>query len=176
MRTGIWPVLVVLVLTAAFTLINWTTFTTPTTLNVGVAMVTAPLGLVMLGAVVLLAVLYIASVVALQGRALIESRRMTRDLQAQRDLAEKAEASRFTELRDFMNLELQRVTRANDEARAALLGRMDQMEQRQRATLEETANSLSAYIGQLEDRFEHATLPPEARVVPPPMRDDRAPR
>jgi uncharacterized protein involved in copper resistance len=79
---------------------------------------------------------------------------VARELQAQRDLADKAEASRFTELRSFMSAELLRVSQAHDDLRGLLVQRLDQMEQRQRVGLEETANSLSAYIGEMEDRFE----------------------
>jgi uncharacterized integral membrane protein len=153
MRIRVLPVLLVVLLTAAFALINWTTFSTPTALNLGVATVTAPLGTVMLGIVALLGVMYLASVISLQGTALLETRRMARELQAQRELADKAEASRFTELQRFISAELLRVSPVggND---AAILARLDQLEQRQRLALEETGNTLSAYIGELEDRLE----------------------
>lgn len=163
MRVRVLPVLVVVLLTGLFALINWTAFSTPTTLNLGVAMVTAPLGLVMLGIVALLAVMYVVSVVAVQSIALLEGRRLTRDLEAQRALADKAEASRFTELRAAMDTELQRQRQLHDELRAALFTRLDQMEQRSRRVMEESANSLSAYIGQLEDRLEHRVPPVEGR-------------
>jgi uncharacterized integral membrane protein len=175
MRIGVWPVLVVLVLAGLFAALNWTSFTTPTTLDLGFTTVSAPIGLVMIGAVALLGVLYIVSVVTLQGETLLETRRINRELQSQRELAEKAEASRFTELRDFMSNELLRVTQAADQARAATLARIEQLEQRQRVAMEETANSLSAYIGQLEDRLDHRGLPPEQRPLPPEARGDHRP-
>jgi uncharacterized integral membrane protein len=160
MRIRVFPVLLLLVLTGLFALINWTTFTTPTTLNLGFTMVTAPLGMVMLGVVALLGLMYIGSVVYLQGSAMLDARRMTKELLAQRELADKAEASRFTELRDFMSAELIRVTHASDEMRGTLLSRIEQMEQRSRQMMEETANSLSAYIGEVEDRIEHRLSEP----------------
>jgi hypothetical protein len=159
MRIRILPVLLVVLLTGLFALINWSSFTTSTTLNLGVAMVIAPLGMVMLGVVALLALMYVASVVYVQGVALIETRRLSRDLQAQRELADKAEASRLTDLREFMGAESLRMQRQHDDLRMALFARMDQMEQRSRTVMEETANSLSSYIGELEDRLEHGTLP-----------------
>ena len=172
MRIRILPVLLVVLLTGLFALINWSSFSTPTTLNLGVTMVTAPLGLVMLGIVALLAVMYIASVVYVQSVALIETRRLSRDLEAQRELADKAEVSRLTELREFMAAEMQRQQRLHDDLRVALFARMDQMEQRSRTVMDETANSLSAYIGQLEDRLEHRALPGEPV---PPRGDYRGP-
>jgi len=161
MRIRVLPVLLVLVLTGLFALINWSSFSAPTTLNLGVTTFTAPLGLVMLGIVALLAVMYIASVVYLQSMALIEGRRMTKEVQAQRELADKAEASRFTELREFMGAELQRMQAAHDELRLAMFARIDQLEQRSRTVTEDAANSLSSYIGELEDRLEHRMLPPD---------------
>jgi uncharacterized integral membrane protein len=176
MRIRVLPVLLLLVLSGLFALINWTAFTTPTTLNLGFMMVSAPLGAVMLGIVALLAVMYIASVVYLYSVALTETRRLNRDLAAQRELVDKAEASRFTELRDFMAAELQRVTQAADDTRTVLLARVEQMEQRSRAMMEETGNSLSAYIGQLEDRLDRERV--MAQDLPPPRGDGypRAPR
>lgn len=172
MRIRVLPVLLVVLLAGLFALVNWTTFTTPTQLNLGVALVSAPLGLVMLGFVVVLALMYVGSVVYLQGSALMESRRLGRDLQAQRELADKAEASRFTELREFMNAELARQTQANDQLRAALFTRLDELEHRQRTVMEQNANTLSSYIGELEDRMEHRLVPPEGvrdpRDLPPP--------
>lgn len=158
MRIRVLPVLLVVLLAGLFALINWSTFTTPTQLNLGVALVSAPLGVVMLGFVGLLALMYIASVATLQGSAMMESRRMTRDLQAQRELADKAEASRFTELRDHMNTELMRLSQSQDQLRTALFSRMDEMERRSRTVMEQNANTLSAYIGELEDRLEHRML------------------
>jgi hypothetical protein len=175
MRIGVWPVLVVLVLAGLFAALNWATFTTPTTLSLGFMSVFAPVGVVMVGVVALLGLLYIVSVVTLQGETLLETRRINRELQSQRELADKAEVSRFTELREFMANELLRVTQASDQARAATLARIEQLEQRQRAAMEESANSLSAYIGQLEDRLDRGALPPEQRALPPEARGDHRP-
>lgn len=179
MRIRVLPVLLLLVLAGLFAVINWTTFTTPTTLNLGVAMVEAPLGMVMLGFIGLIALVYIVTVVGGLATALSESRRMNRELAAQRELADKAEASRITELRDFFSAELLRVTSSHDDLQLKILSRMEQSEQRARTTLEETANTLSACIGELEDRLDlHRTLPGEAPPlagdVPPPTRDYRA--
>jgi hypothetical protein len=154
MRIRVLPVLLILALTGFFALINWSSFTVPTSLNLGLAIVTAPLGLVMLGVVALLALMYVASVVYLQGSALLEARRMAKELQTQRELADKAEASRLTEMREFTALELQRTQKAQDDRRIALLARLDQMEARMRAMTEDASNSLSAYIGEFEDRFD----------------------
>jgi len=99
----------------------------------------------------------VAYAVTLHGRALLELRRHSRELQAQRQLADQAEASRFTELRDFMSSELQRVTQGADTARDTLLARLDRLEAQQRLLIEQTGNTLSSYIGELEDRLGSAS-------------------
>jgi type VI protein secretion system component VasK len=130
---------VVLLVVGGFALLNWAAFAAPTTLSLGVTSVQAPLGLIMLGLVVFLCVLFAVWVISLQAGALLEARRQTRELQAQRDLADKAEASRFTELR------------------SDLLARLN-----------EHANASAAYFGQLEDRLERArVLPPESERPTP---------
>lgn len=167
MRIRVLPVLVLLALTGLFALFNWPAFAATTALSLGFITVQASPALVMLALVALLGMMYVASVVYLQGAALVESRRLGKELQAQRELADKAEASRFTELREFMTSELQRVVQASAEARTTVLQRLEQLEQRQRLALEETGNSLSAYIGELEDRLEHGMTPQQASSLSP---------
>lgn len=149
-----------LTLVGLFALLNWEQFTAPTALSLGVTTVQAPLGLVMLGMLVFFSVLFVVWAMSLQAGALMEARRLTRELQTQRELADKAEASRFTELRAFLSNELSTVAVAQEQMRAVLVSRMDRVQDAARASQEETANTLSAYIGELEDRLERA------RVVP----------
>jgi len=134
---------VVLAVVALFALANWGAFTALAPLSLGVTTVQAPLGLIMLGLVVFVCVLFTAWMITMQAAALLEARRQTKALQAQRDLADRAEASRFTELR------------------ADLMARLDEM-----------ANANAAYFGQLEDRLERAQrLSPQAdsSELAPPM-------
>ena len=167
--------LIVVALTAAFAALNWTAFTTPTALWVGFTTVQAPIGVIMLSLTAFLCVLFVAWVIYLQGTVIIESRRQARELNAQRDLADKAEASRFTELRSFMSAELLRVTQAADESRLAMLARMAEVEQRQRVLLEQTSNTLSAYIGELEDRLAQAPYTNGVATAGVPRVDRRVP-
>jgi biopolymer transport protein ExbB/TolQ len=148
---------------ALFALLNWPAFSAVTPLSLGVTTVYAPLGLIMLGLVVFVSVLFSVWAFSMQASALRETRRMTKDLQAQRDLADKAEASRFTELRAFFTVELARVAQANQEANDRLLARMDRLQNESNLALEQTSNTLSAYVGELEDRMERH-LPPAAEL------------
>jgi uncharacterized integral membrane protein len=139
----------VLLLVGLFALVNWAAFAAPTSLSLGVTTVQAPLGLIMLGLVVFLCVLFTVWVIALQAKALMEARRQTKELQAQRELADRAEASRFTELR------------------SDLMARLDAMQQELRIAFEHNGNAVAAHVGQLEDRLERASLlTGDGRVVP----------
>ena len=145
---------VIVLLIAALAALNWGALSAPSEVWLGFMTVTAPLGLIMLGLTVLLGVLLIAYVVYLQSSVLLETRRHNREMQTQRDLADKAEASRFTELRAF--LETQATARAAQETQRheAVLARVAQFETATRQRAEQTENSLAAHIGQLEDRLE----------------------
>lgn len=133
----------VLVLVGLFALINWSAFSALTTLSLGVTTVQAPLGVIMLGLVAFLCVLFTVWVISLQANSLMDARRQTKELQAQRDLADKAEASRFTELR------------------SELLARLDRMQSESRVAIEQSGNAVAAQLGQIEDRLDR-----ERRGVP----------
>ena len=82
---------------AALAALNWPTLATPSLVSLGVVSFEAPLGLLMLALTTLLGIFFLAYVLSLQGSVMLETRRHTKELQAQRELADKAEASRFTE-------------------------------------------------------------------------------
>ena len=147
-------IFLVLGLIAVFSTLNWGAFIAPTTLSLGFTSVEAPLGLILLGIVALLTLLFLVYITYLQSTVLLESRRHARELQLQRDLAEQAETSRFNQLRTYMETELEKLAGETEQSKSLLLTRLDQMERDLRAALEQTGNSLSAYIGELEDRFD----------------------
>jgi hypothetical protein len=146
--------LVVLAVIAGFVALNWTAFMTPTTLSLGLGETHAPLGMVMLGLMLALVALFLAFVVYLQTSVLFDARHHARELRTNRELADKAEASRFTELRAALDSGLTRQSELDAASHAALLTRIDQLDRGLRAALEQTESSLSAYVGELEDRYE----------------------
>jgi hypothetical protein len=146
--------LIVLVAISVFAALNWNAFIMPTTLSLGVAVVEAPLGLVMLGILAFLTALFLVFVVYLQTSVLLEARRHARELQVNRELADQAETSRFTELKGFLEVELKRQAELAAELRTVVLARVDQLDRDLRSVVEQSSNTLSAYIGELEDRFE----------------------
>ena len=154
MKTRTLFLILVLVAIGGFTVLNWSAFLTPTTLNLGVAEVQASLGLIMLGALVMVAAVFMVYILYLQTTVLLDTRQHTKELQSNRKLADQAEASRFTELRGFLDAELKRQLAQDAESRAAVVARIDQLERDLRTAVEQTGNSLAASLGELEDRLD----------------------
>jgi len=142
-----------ILLIAAFVALNFEAILQPTRLNLGLSEIQAPLGLVMLGMLVAVLVVFLLALVFFQTSHLMEVRRITREAAEQRNLADKAEASRFTELREFMRNELQEAATRDNELSAKLLDRMDSVRADLTQTIEQNGNGLSASVGELEDRF-----------------------
>lgn len=137
-----------------FMVLNWATIMAPTTLNLALTEVSAPLGLVMLGMIAVLTALFLVFIVYLQTSVLFEARRHAKELQTTRELADKAEASRFTELRQFMDAEIQKQAAIQAESKSALFTKLDVLNADIHRAIDLSGNSLSAYIGELEDRLE----------------------
>lgn len=155
--------LLVLAAIAAFAALNWGVFISPTELSLGYTTVNMPLGLIMLGLLAVITTLFLVFVVYLQGSVLLEARRHSRELQANRELADQAEASRFTELRNFLEAELTKQSIQNGDSKDLLLARIDRLEQEFQTFMEQSGNTLAAYIGELEDRIEKISTPPSVR-------------
>jgi uncharacterized integral membrane protein len=149
-------ILIVVGAVAIFSAINWKAFMAPTTLSVVFANVEAPLGLILLAAIGLLTLLFLLYVAYLQSAILMENRRNARELQTQRELAEQAEASRISQLRSFLESELRRVGEKTEESKVAVLAKLEGVERELRAVVEQSGNTLAAYIGEIEDRLERA--------------------
>jgi uncharacterized integral membrane protein len=144
-------ILVLLALLGVFAVVNWGTFISPTELSLVFTRVEAPLGLVMLGFTALLTVVFLGYVMFVQMSALSASRKHSEELRHQRELADRAEASRFTELRQFLAGELEGLRKSQLDSEGRL-----------RDELASTANSLAASIGELDERVERmAPTPPE---------------
>jgi uncharacterized integral membrane protein len=146
--------LALLILVALFTALNWSAFTTPTQLSLIVTTVQAPLGVLMLILTGAIVAAFLVFLVFLQTTTALEARRLAKELKSQRELADRAEASRFTELRDFLAQELAALRTLNRDSDAELASRVDAVEQALRTEIEHAGNTLAAYIGELEHRLE----------------------
>jgi uncharacterized integral membrane protein len=145
-------ILVALLLLAVFTLANWTVLTAATTLSFVVFDVEGPLGVVLLGAMLVLVALFVLYALTLRTSMLMESRRHNQELQAQRKLAETAEASRLSELRTQVEREFAQLRGAIGE----LDGQLDRHEQSVKQSLDEAANGLAAMVGEVDDKIDRA--------------------
>ena len=146
---------VVLSAIALFAALNWSVFTAPTTLSLAIATIQAPLGLIMLGFVALITALFLAFVIYLQATVLLDARRHAKELGAQSELAEKAEASRLAQLRAFLETELSKLHAQSADSASALQARLDKLDHDFGAALERTESATAAYIGELDHRLEH---------------------
>ena len=150
-------ILVVLGAVVIFAAINWKAFTAPTTLSLIFASVEAPLGLILLAVVGALTLLFLLYVVYLQSSVLVENRRNARELQAQRELAEQAEVSRINQLRSFLESELRRLGERSEESKASVLAKLEALERELGSVIQQSGNTLAAYIGEIEDRLERSS-------------------
>jgi len=150
---------VIMLLIAAFAALNWGTLSAPTAVWLGFMTVSAPLGLIMLGLTVVLAAFFLVYVLYLHSAMLIDTKRHTREMQVQRDLADKAEASRFTELRTFLEAQENKHMAHHADRHAAVLARIGELENAVQLRSDQTDNTVAAHIGQLEDRIERRPLP-----------------
>jgi len=147
--------LTIVVSLVIFAALNWTAMISPVPLSLLFAETDAPLGLILLSATGILTLLFIAFVVYIQSSTLMLIKRLNRELETQRELADKAEASRFTQLRTYLENALQSQKKQNTENHQQMEARLAETEANIRAVIEETGRTLSAYIGELENRLEN---------------------
>ena len=135
--------IVVAIVVAAFLIINWRVFAAPANISFLAGTVEIPLGVVMVGLLALV-VLAVAIYVGLwQGTLLMDLRRQSKELQAQRNLADDAEASRFTELSTLLRGEMTKLDQRLEAALDALRGEVRDAE-----------HSIAATLGEMDDRLQ----------------------
>jgi hypothetical protein len=118
-------------LTGLFIVLNLKVFAAPAKLNLVLTQAEVPVGAIMLMLfAVALVVLWIL-VSGWQGTLLAEFRRQAKELEVQRQLAESAEASRFTELGTLIREEVAKL----------------------RTELQDTEHSIAATLGEMDDRL-----------------------
>jgi hypothetical protein len=134
---------VVAALVIAFVMINWGMLVTPIQVSFGFTRVSIPLGLVLLSLTAALTAAFVGLLLSVQSKALATHRRHSTELLAQRELVDKAEASRFTELQRYLEQEL-----------ASLIDAQRASEQRVREEILAMSNTLAACIGEVDERLE----------------------
>jgi uncharacterized integral membrane protein len=145
--------LIVLVALVIFSAINWQAITEPVPLSLLFSDTEAPLGLILLTITGLLTLLFLGFVVYMQSSTLVTRRKLNKEVEEQRKLANKAELSRFTELRTFLEMELQQLKTQGADVHKKVEVRLSEVEIAVKGAVEESGASLSAYIGELGDRL-----------------------
>lgn len=143
-----------LIAAAAFAIANWGAIVQPVPVSLIVTQVQAPLGLILLGFAVVLVTIFAGVLLVQQARVIAEARRWHKEVETQRSLADQAEASRFTELRDFLAAELAKIDRRDSDQQLALLARVTALEEALRQGREESTNSLAAYVGEVDEKLD----------------------
>jgi len=143
----------VFVLLAVFTAVNWSVLTASTPLSFVVFAVEGPLGVILLGVSLALTLLVVVYAMILRTTWLMESHRLTRQLEEQRKLAEQAESSRITNLQDMIETKSQALRAFVAESSKASIARIEAVEKSLTKTVEEASNSLMAHISYLDDKL-----------------------
>lgn len=85
--------------------LNWATLSAPASINLIIADIQAPLGLVLLGLAGLLGALFFVAYLRNQIGSLLETRKLLKEIQRIQELADKAEASRIENLHQLISTE-----------------------------------------------------------------------
>ena len=157
MKTRSLLLVLLIVLVATFVALNFEEILRPTPLNLGLSTVQAPMGLVLVGLLAAVLLIFLLALLYFQTAHVMEVRRINRDVAEQRQLADKAEASRFTALRDYLQTELQAIAVRDTEAQDKLHQKLEQVQKNLTTVMEQTGNGLHASIGELEDRLKKPT-------------------
>lgn len=154
MRTRTILLIVAILLVAGFAALNWEEIVRPSTLWFGLFVTQAPLGAILLGLLVLSLVLFLASTAAMRTQSLIDYRQHQKTLEAQRELADKAEASRFVDLRQHMDTHLKEL-RERDAIAATEMEKSRMEAQREiRTQLEQINRTIAARLAEMESRLD----------------------
>ncbi len=151
-----------LILLGVFTLANWEVLNATSELSFVAFSLEAPLGVVLLGVILVFLALFTGYVLILRTTMLMDARHYARELEAQKKLADDAEASRLNALRSQIETTFAQLQASADQSRTDLNVRIEGLEQALQATLEESTRSLSAYIGEVDDKLDRSLASPPA--------------
>lgn len=170
MRTLSFVVILVLVLAAIFVAANWGVLVKTTPLSFVAFQVEGPLGIILLGITLVIVALVVIYALVLRTNWLLESHRLNREVQKQRELAEEAESSRIAELTDMIASELNGVREAITTSAEQAAARTEGADKGLSDTVNEALNSLNAHIGYFDDKLNR--ILPEGSAGEDPPRED----
>ncbi|MDB5875136.1 MAG: hypothetical protein JWQ07_4578 [Ramlibacter sp.] len=157
MRARLIFIVAAIVLVFGFAALNWSELSRTAPLSFGVFVTEASVGLVMLAILGITLLAFLFSSAMHESRHMLLSHRHTKALQAQRDLADKAEASRFTDLRQLLDTHMresresrQQLALAASEAEKA----MAQTQRELRNQIEQMSRVFAGRLSELEGRMD----------------------
>lgn len=145
--------LLLFVLCSVFLVVNWEGVMADVTVNLLYTEIQAPLGLILLlgpGLVILICLVY---GFVQQAALSMELRRVNKLLQQARDLAQKAEQSRYVELKSEMQKQILELQNQSASRYSSLMAAVNGLQSAVEESAHETVNSLSASVGEVEDRL-----------------------
>ena len=145
--------LLLFVLCSVFLIVNWEGVMAEVNVNLLYTEIQAPLGLILLlgpGLVILICLVY---GFVQQAALSMELRRVNKQLQQARDLAQKAEQSRFTELKNEMQKQILDLQNQSASRHSSFMAAVNGLQSAVDESAQETVNSLSASVGEVEDRL-----------------------
>ncbi len=145
--------ILIFVFCSVFLIVNWPSVMAPVSVNLLFDEIQAPLGLILLlgpGLLILICLLY--GFVQQAGLAM-EIRRTTKQLQEVRELADRAERSRFVELQKELDRQMKELREENNARHASLVSKLSAFEEELQNTSRVTIDSISASVGEVEDRL-----------------------
>lgn len=154
MRTRTITLVVAILLVAGFAALNWAEILRPAPLLFGPVVAEAPLGLILLSLLGLTLVLFLVSSAAIRTQSLMDFRQHQKSLEAQRELADKAEASRFIELRQHLDHHLKEMRERDAIAASEFDKAMVQSRRELQGQMEAQNRAIAARLNELEHRLE----------------------
>ena len=145
--------LLLFVLCTVFLIVNWQGVMADVNVNLLWTEIQAPLGLILLlgpGLVILICLVY---GFVQQAALSMELRRVNKQLQQARELAQKAEQSRFTELKNEMQKQMLELQNQSASRHASIMAAVNGLQAAVDESAQDTVNSLSASVGEVEDRL-----------------------
>lgn len=145
--------LLLFVLCSVFLIVNWEGVMAEVNVNLLWTEIQAPLGLILLlgpGLLILLCLIY---GFVQQAALSMDLRRVNKQLQQARDLAQKAELSRFTELKNELQKQIMQLQNQSAARHSSLMAAVNGVQAAVDESAQETVNSLSASVGEVEDRL-----------------------
>lgn len=154
MRSRFVILVVAILLVAGFAALNWSEIVRPSTLLFGPFLMDAPLGAILLGLLALTLVAFLLATAHMRTQSLLETRHHYKTLEAQRELADKAEASRFTDLRQHLDHQLSQLRDRDNIAVGEFQKSVVDSQREMRNQLEQINRTIASRLNEIEHRLD----------------------